>query len=281
MRPMPTGESTASRAQTSAQAVRAITALEPEIAIILGSGLGPLADEIENPTAISFSELPGFPVSTAPGHAGRVVLGTLEGKGLIAFQGRVHVYEGYSAQEVVIPVRLAHALGARSLIVTNACGGLNPAWKAGDLMLQTDYINFTGLNPLTGPNDETLGVRFVPMMDAYDPEYLEIARKTARALDLELREGTYLAISGPTYAPRAELRMFRAWGADTLGMSTVLEVIAARHAGMRVLGLSSITDMSVADREDHSGTSEQAVIEQAGRTGPRFRSLIRAILRQI
>lgn len=258
-----------------------MTSLEPDIAIILGSGLGPLADEIEHPRAIAFADLPGFPVSTAPGHAGRVVMGTLEGKRVIAFQGRVHVYEGYSPQEAVIPVRLAHALGARRLIVTNACGGLNPAWRAGDLMLQTDYINFTGLNPLIGPNDNSLGVRFVAMMDAYDPEYLDLARRTARALDLELREGTYLAFTGPTYAPRAELRMFRAWGADAVGMSTVLEVIAARHAGMRVLGLSSVTDMAVADREDHSGTTEQAVIEQAKRTGPRFQALVRGILKAI
>jgi purine-nucleoside phosphorylase len=279
MQTMPTGETNATRVHKSAQALRAITSLEPEIAIILGSGLGPLADEIENPTAIPFSELPGFPVSTAPGHAGRVVIGTLEGRRVLAFQGRVHLYEGYSAQEVVIPVRLAHALGAKTLIVTNACGSLNPAWNAGDIMLQTDFINFTGVNPLTGPNDTALGERFVPMMDAYDKDFLEVARKTARALDQELREGTYLAISGPTYAPRAELRMFRAFGADTVGMSTVLEVIAAKHVGMRILGLSSVTDTAVADREDHSGTTEQAVIEQAGRTGPRFRSLVRGILR--
>ncbi len=281
MAPMPTGENSTSRVQQSADAIRAFGSLEPEIAIILGSGLGPLADELENPTAISFADLPGFPVSTAPGHAGRVVLGTLEGKRAIAFQGRVHVYEGYSAQEVAIPVRLAHALGARTLLVTNACGGLNPAWRAGDLMLQTDFINFTGMNPLIGPNDDALGQRFVAMMDAYDPEYLTVARKAARALDLELREGTYLAFTGPTYAPRAELRMFRAWGADAVGMSTVLEVIAARHAGMRVLGVSSVTDMAVADREDHSGTTEQAVIEQAARTGPRFRALVRGILKAL
>ena len=281
MEPMPTGENNTSRVQQSAQTVRAISPLEPEIAIILGSGLGPLADEIEHATTISFSDLPGFPVSTAPGHAGRIVLGALEGKRVIAFQGRVHVYEGYSAQEVAIPVRLAHALGARTLLVTNACGGLNPAWQAGDLMLQTDYINFTGLNPLIGPNDDALGQRFVAMMDAYDPEYIQVARKTARTLDIELREGTYLAFTGPTYAPRAELRMFRAWGADAVGMSTVLEVIAARHAGMRVMGISSVTDMAVADREDHSGTTEQAVIEQANRTGPRFRSLVRGILKAL
>ncbi len=275
---MSTEETISHRVQQSVRAVQEISNLEPEVAIILGSGLGSLADEIEDATIIPFSHLPGFPVSTAPGHTGRLVLGRLEGKRVVAFQGRVHVYEGYSAQEVVIPVRLAHALGAKTLLVTNACGGLNPAWNVGEIMLQTDYINFTSLNPLTGTNDPNLGQRFVPMMDAYDPEYLEIARSTARALDMTLREGTYLAISGPTYAPRAELRMFRAWGADAIGMSTVLEVIAARWLGMRILGLSSVTDMAVADRQDHSATNEQAVIEQAQRTGPRFRTLARAIL---
>jgi purine-nucleoside phosphorylase len=179
---------------------------------------------------------------------------------------------------VAIPVRLAHALGADKLIVTNACGGLNPDWNAGEIMLQTDYINFTGANPLMGPNDPALGERFVPMMDAYDPAYRASAAEAARGLNIELRQGVYLGISGPTYAPKAELRMFRALGADAIGMSTVLEVIAARHAGMRVLGLSSITDMAVADREDHSGTTEAAVIARAQETGPRFQSLVRAVL---
>jgi purine-nucleoside phosphorylase len=273
--------SIADRIASSLTVIRAKTWVEPDIAIILGSGLGPLADEIELEASIPFADLPGFPVSTAPGHVGRVVLGTLEGRRVIAFQGRVHLYEGYSAQEVVLPVRLSHALGARVLVVSNACGGLNPAWHAGDIMLQSDYLNFTGANPLIGPNDPSVGVRFVPMMDAYDPKYLEIARKTARAIDLELREGVYLGISGPTYAPKAELRMFRNLGADAIGMSTVLEVIAARHQEMRVIGLSSVTDMAVADQGDHSGTTEQAVIEQAKRTGPRFQQLVRAILPQL
>jgi purine-nucleoside phosphorylase len=271
----------AARVSSSAAAVKAVSNLEPEIAIILGSGLGPLADEVEDAVAVPYKDLPGFPVSTAPGHKGRVVLGTLEGRRVIAFQGRVHVYEGYGAQEVAIPVRLAHALGARALVVTNACGGLNPEWNAGDIMLQTDYLNFTGMNPLIGPNDETLGQRFVPMMDAYDLEYRAATVKAARALDLDLRQGIYVGITGPTYAPRAELRLFRAWGADAIGMSTVLEVIAARHAGMRVLGLSSVTDMAVADREDHSGTTEEAVIRRAQETGPRFRALVRAVLPQL
>ncbi len=266
------------RISSAAAAVRLLTTLEPEIAIILGSGLGPLAEQLEDAVFIPYGDLPGFPVSTAPGHKGRAVLGTLEGRRVVAFQGRVHVYEGYSAQEVAIPVYLAHALGATSLIVTNACGGLHPEWNAGDIMLQTDYLNMTGMNPLIGPNDAAIGQRFVPMMDAYDPQYREFAVQAARGLDLELRQGVYLGITGPTYAPRAELRMFRTLGADAIGMSTVLEVIAARYIGLRVLGLSSVTDMAVADREDHSGTTEAAVIARAAQTGPRFQALVRAVL---
>jgi purine-nucleoside phosphorylase len=253
----------------------------PDVAMVLGSGLGPLADQLGDAVAVSYKDLPGFPVSTAPGHAGRAVIGTLEGKRVLAFQGRVHLYEGYTAQEAAIPVRFAHALGAKRIILTNACGGLNPAWNAGDIMLQTDYINFTGQNPLTGPNDATQGPRFLPMMDAYDHEYQALAKTSARALDLELREGTYLGIAGPCYAPKAELRMFRAWGADAIGMSTVTELIMARYLGMRVLGLSTVTDMAVADQGDHSGTTEEAVIAKANETGPRFQGLVRRILQKM
>ena len=253
----------------------------PEIAIILGSGLGPLADHLEEAVVVPYQDLPGFPLSTAPGHAGKAVLGLLEGKRILAFQGRVHLYEGYSAHEAGIPVRFAHALGVKKIILTNACGGLNPAWAAGEIMLQTDYINFTGTNPLLGPNDSSLGERFLPMMEAYDFEYRQIAKAAARAADLELREGTYLAVSGPMYAPKAELRMFRMWGADAIGMSTVQELIVAHYLKMRVLGLSSVTDMAVADQGDHSGTTEAKVIETAKATAPRFEKLLRAILQRI
>jgi purine-nucleoside phosphorylase len=270
----------AERVQLCAQALRVRQLPQPEVAIILGSGLGPLAEQLDNPTAIAFADLPGFPLSTAPGHAGRLLVGTLAGKTVLAFQGRVHLYEGYSAKEAAMPVHLAQALSVRDLIVTNACGGLNPHWNAGDIMLQLDFINFTGQNPLTGPNDASVGPRFLPTNDAYDAQLCQIARAAARKLDLELREGVYLAVAGPTYANRAELRMMRGFGADTIGMSTVSEVIAARYYGMRVLGLSSITDMAVADREDHSGTSEEAVIAQAQQTGPRFRALVSEILAQ-
>jgi len=257
-------------------AVRQVSSLEPEVAIILGSGLGPLADEIEAEASLPYGDLPGFPVSTAPGHAGRLVLGRLENRTVLAFQGRVHAYEGYSGAEAALPVRLAHRLGARKLVVTNACGGLHPAWRAGNLMLHADFINATGLNPLTGPNEASLGPRFPVMYSAYDPAYAEAARQEARGLDLELREGVYLGIAGPAYATRAELRAYRLWGADAIGMSTVLEVIAARHLGMRVLGLSTVTDMALPDRDEH--TDEAGVLEQAARTGPAFRRLVRAVL---
>lgn len=266
----------------AAQAVRAISSLVPEVAIVLGSGLGPLADDVSTEgggAAVDYAGLPGFPASTAPGHAGRLVIGLLEGRTVAVFQGRLHAYEGYDGRQVALPVRLAHALGARTLIVTNACGGLNPAWQAGEIMLQTDFINATGLSPLTGPNDPALGPRFPVLFDAYDERLSQIARSSARALDLVLREGVYLGIAGPAYATRAELRAFRLWGADAIGMSTVLEVTAARHLGLRALGLSAVTDMAIPDRDEH--TDEQGVLDQAARTGPRLGELVRAILAQL
>jgi purine-nucleoside phosphorylase len=279
MKTMSQNHSINERIKSIVSAYKAYSTDVPEIAIILGSGLGPLAEQLENPVIVSYKDLPGFPISTAPGHAGRAVMGMLEGQRVLAFQGRVHLYEGYTAHEAGIPVRFAHALGAKKIILTNACGGLNPAWNAGDIMLQTDYINFTGTNPLIGDNDPTVGERFLPMMNAYDPLYRQIAKAAARAEDLELREGTYLAVSGPMYAPKAELRMFRLWGADAIGMSTVQELIVAHYLKMRVLGLSSVTDMAVADQGDHSGTTEENVIATAKATAPRFEKLLRAILR--
>jgi purine-nucleoside phosphorylase len=260
-------------------AVREITTFEPDVAIILGSGLGPLADEIEAEAVIPYGELPGFAQSSAPGHAGRLVLGHLSGKRVVAMQGRVHYYEGISAKQAAFPVRVMHALGARTLLVSNACGGINPNWQAGDLMLQLDFINFTWANPLIGPNDEAQGPRFPVMFDCYDAELNELARQTARAQDILLREGVYLAVSGPSYATRAELRAFRAWGADAIGMSTVHEVITARHQGMRVLGLSSVTDMAIADRHEHATGDD--VLASAAQSGLTFRKLVKAILERM
>lgn len=277
-----TGSSAAQRqAQTAQQlaaavaAVRSATAIVPELAIVLGSGLGPLADEIEGATSVPYATVPGMPVATAPGHAGRFVLGELGGRKVVAMQGRVHPYEGFSAQECSFPVAVMHGLGARSLVVTNACGGLNPAFAAGDLMLQLDYINFTGQNPLIGPNDDDYP-RFTVMFDCYDPEYLRHAREVAMREGVLLKEGVYLAITGPTYASRAELRAFRGMGADAIGMSTVFEVMRARHLGMRVLGVSTVTDMALADRDEHATGDE--VLAVAARSGTTFRRFVRAVL---
>ncbi len=267
---------TKSKVDEAVAAIREATSLTPKVAVTLGSGLGPLADDIQAEATLSYSDIPGFAASTAPGHAGTLILGELAGKNVVAMNGRVHFYEGIGAQAAAFPVRVMHALGAPTLLVSNACGGLNPNWQAGDLMLQLDFINFTGANPLVGPNDDDLGPRFPVMFDAYDPDYLELARETARAQDIRLREGVYLAVSGPSYASRAELRAFRALGADAIGMSTVHEVIAARHEGMRVLGLSSVTDMAVPDGAQHADSDE--VLETAAKSGPTFQRLVKAIL---
>lgn len=256
--------------------IRRETDLRPEVALILGSGLGPLADEIDVAAVLPYAEIPGFAASTAPGHAGRLVLGELAGRPVVAMQGRVHYYEGVTAAQCAFPVRVMHALGADSLLVSNACGGLEPSWNAGDLMLQRDFINATGDNSLIGPNDDALGPRFPILFDAYDREYMRLAHEVARSQDVRLREGVYLAISGPSYATRAELRAYRSWGADAIGMSTVFEVLAARHEGMRVLGLSTVTDMAIPDSDEHASSDD--VLRTAERVGGVFRALVRAVV---
>jgi len=261
-------------------AIRERTEFEPEVAIILGSGLGPLAEEIETEAEIPYAEIPGFPVSTAPGHEGRLIFGRLAGRPVLAYKGRVHYYEGYPMSEVIFPVRVGFFLGASRFVVTSAAGGLNPNFSAGDFMLHLDFINAMGTNPLIGPNDESLGPRFPVTFDAYDPEYLEVARRVARRQDVQLREGVYLAISGPSYASRSELRVYR-YGmyADAIGMSTVPEVIALRHLGARVLGLSTITDMALADSSHHA--NEQEVIRVAEERSPVFRRLVTEIVAEL
>ncbi|WP_457631114.1 purine-nucleoside phosphorylase [Oceanithermus sp.] len=261
-------------------AVRRITDFSPEVGIVLGSGLGPLAGEIEVVAEIPYADIPGFPVSTAPGHEGKLIFGRLAGRPVLAYKGRVHYYEGYPMSEVIFPVRVGYFLGAKRFVVTSAAGGLNPNFAAGDFMLHLDFINAMGTNPLIGPNDERLGPRFPVTFDAYDPEYLEVARRVARAQDVRLREGVYLAISGPSYASRSELRVYR-YGmyADAIGMSTVPEVIALRHLGARVLGLSTITDMALADSSHHA--NEQEVIRMAEERGPVFRRLVAGIVAEL
>jgi purine-nucleoside phosphorylase len=218
--------------------------VDVDTAVILGSGLGDFAEELAEPVILPYAEIPHFPVSTVAGHAGRLVCGKLGEKKILAMQGRFHFYEGYPMEEVVFPVRVMAMLGIRRLIVTNAAGGVNPDFHPGELMLITDHINFMGTNPLIGANDDQLGPRFPDMSHAYDEQGLALARRAAQQAGIPLREGVYAAFTGPSYETPAEIRMVRTWGADAVGMSTVPEVIAANHAGMRVTGLSCITNLA-------------------------------------
>lgn len=217
---------------------------KPELGLVLGSGLGVLAEEIENPVVIPYNQIPSFPESTVSGHKGQLVIGLLEGKQVLAMQGRFHFYEGYTMQQVTFPIRVMKELGIESIIVTNAAGGINENFKPGDLMLITDQINNMGTCPLIGPNDEQLGARFPDMSSAYDKEYLQLAREAAEALGLSVQSGVYVGNTGPAYETPAEIRMLRTWGGDAVGMSTVPEVMIANHAKMRVLGISCISNMA-------------------------------------
>ncbi len=216
----------------------------PKVGLILGSGLGMLADEIENPVKIKYESIPGFPVSTVEGHAGQLVCGTLMGVHVVAMQGRFHFYEGYELDAVTFPVRVMKELGVEKLVVTNAAGGVNPDLNPGDLMLITDHINNTGQNPLIGPNDSKLGVRFPDMSTGYDKALQKIAHDVAKQMNLDLKEGVYVWNTGPSYETPAEIRMLQKLGGDAVGMSTVPEVIVARHAGMDCLGISCISNMA-------------------------------------
>lgn len=244
----------------------------PEFALILGSGLGDLADQAQDAKIVPYAEIPGFPVSTAPGHKGNLVFGKLGGKNVVLMQGRFHTYEGYSQHECTIPVGTFHGLGVKTLIVTAASGGLNYNHKAGDLMLIRDHINFTGTNPLIGPNDPQVGPRFPVMFDAYDPEYLELIKQVALKAQIPLHEGVYCAINGPVFFTKSELRMLMKLGADSLGMSTVPEVILARHRGLRVAGIAVISDIAIPDAGHHA--SEEEVLATARKTGPMFQRLL-------
>ncbi|MEQ9503214.1 MAG: purine-nucleoside phosphorylase [Deltaproteobacteria bacterium] len=229
--------------QRAVEAVReAVPGAQPTLGIVLGSGLGGLVDGIEIAGTVAYDQIPGFRTSTVEGHAGRLVIGTLQGVPVVAMQGRVHLYEGYPASEVVFPIRVMVRLGAKRLIVTNAAGGVNPDFDEKEIMLISDHLNLTGTNPLLGPNDMALGPRFPDMTDPYDAELRQVAREVAESIDLTLREGVYAGLLGPSYETPAEVRMLGRLGADAVGMSTVLEVIAARHMGASVLGLSCISN---------------------------------------
>lgn len=231
----------------AAQFIRGKTKVLPQIGIILGTGLGSLADAINVDAKIPYEEIPHFPVSTVESHSGRLILGELSGRSVAAMQGRFHYYEGYDLKQVTFPVRVMKALGANTLVVSNACGGMNPHFKSGDIVVITDHINLQGSNPLFGPNDESLGPRFPDMYNCYDPELIALAENVALNLGLKLQKGVYVAVGGPNLETAAEYRFLRFIGADVVGMSTVPEVIVARHQGMRVLGFSLITDMGLPD----------------------------------
>ncbi len=248
---------------------------EIDFGLILGSGLGELADEIEEAIVIPYDEIPHFPVSTVVGHAGQLVYGTLAGKKVLAMQGRFHFYEGHSMQTVTYPVRVMAALKTHSMIVTNACGGVNENFAPGDLMLITDHINYTGDNPLIGENVEEMGPRFPDMSNAYTPAYREAAKKVAAEKGLHLKEGVYMGWSGPTYETPAEVRMSRIIGADAVGMSTVPEVIVAVHSGLKVLGISCITNLAAGMQ---ASLNHEEVVETTERVKAEFKALIKETL---
>jgi purine-nucleoside phosphorylase len=262
------------------QAIRRRSELRPRLALILGSGLGGLAEAVEPDAIIPYSEIPGFPVSSVPGHAGRLLLGLLEGQRVAVMQGRIHYYEGHPMSRIVLPARALHGLGADTLLVTNAAGGLNPDFEAGDVMLITDHINMMGSNPLLGPNDESLGPRFPDMTDVYTPELRLLAVAVAQEMGIALRQGVYLALSGPTFETRAERRLFRGLGGDAVGMSTVPEVIAARHAGMKVLGFSAITNKATG-AADQPPDSHEEVLRNAAIAGEKLVRLVQGVIAAI
>lgn len=261
------------------EAVRARGGVAPEVAIILGTGLGGLAQAIDVHAAIPYEEIPGFPVSTVESHSGRLLLGVLGGKRVVAMQGRFHRYEGYSLQQVTMPVRVLHALGAHTLVVSNACGGIRADWAPGDLMAIADHINLLGDNPLVGPHHAEWGARFPDMSAPYDADLRALAHTIATAQGTTLRSGVYAAVMGPNLETRAEYAMLRTLGADVVGMSTVPEVIVARQHGMRVLGISIITDACVPEMLEEA--SLEKILAVAAVAEPKLTALVRGVVERL
>jgi len=273
---------TAADYEQAVAVIRSRVDVTPQVGLVLGSGLGGLADAIENRTVIPYDDIPGWPKSTVHGHHGNLVIGQLEGKTVVAQQGRAHFYEGYSMQQVTFPIRVMFYLGARTLILTNAAGGLNTDFNVGELMLITDHINLVGMignNPLMGPNDDSLGPRFPGMSQTYDRELRDLARQVAQDNAIRLNEGVYIGLSGPNFETPAEVRMLRTLGADAAGMSTVHEVLVARHAGMRVMACSGITNVAI-DQIDSDGDANHEEVLEAGQViVPRLTAVLRGVLR--
>lgn len=262
--------------QEAADYIRSKSNVTPKIGLILGSGLGVLAEHIEDASSIAYQDIPYFPQSTVEGHAGELLIGTVQGTPVILMKGRFHMYEGYGPELTAFPVRVMKALGVTKLLVTNAAGGINTSYKPGDLMLISDHMNMTGRNPLAGPNDPELGARFPDMSEAYSRKLREIAKQTAQDKDIPLQEGVYVGLLGPSYETPAEIRMFRTLGADAVGMSTVSEVIVARHAGIEVLGISCISNMAAGILDQP--LSHEEVIETTDRVREKFLHLVLGII---
>jgi len=267
------------RIEKAAEYIKEKSGFEPELGIILGTGLGSLGDYIDKVSVIDYADIPEFPVSTVFGHAGKLILGYLEGKRVVAMQGRFHYYEGYTMQEITIPVRVMKQLGIKLLIASNACGGLNPSFKAGDIMVITDHINFMGTNPLIGSNLEDFGPRFPDMSEVYDKDIIELLEKVAASQGIKMHKGVYGAVSGPNYSTKAELSMMIKLGSDTVGMSTVPEAIVAKHCGLKVAGVSCITDMAIPDTMI-SPTHEE-IVKVAESVKPRFVALIKQFVKEV
>lgn len=270
--------------EAAADFVRQQIHLQPKIGLVLGSGLSQLADSASEAQNIPYQEIPNWPASTVIGHSGRLVVGKLGGKPVIIQQGRAHFYEGYSMSRITLPVRVMQLLGVETLIVTNAAGGINRRFNVGDLMLITDHLNmlgFAGHNPLRGPNDEALGTRFPDLTVSYDAALRQLAHEVASSLQMTLMEGVYAYVGGPSFETPAELRMLQSAGADAVGMSTVPAVIVARHAGIRVLGISTITNKSILDPNTEASLSHDEVLEMGRRVGPLLSALLIGILQRL
>ncbi len=261
--------------------IRGETNLQPTIGLVLGSGLGVLADTLENRVAIPYEKIPNWPQSTVEGHHGQLVIGHFEGQVVVAQQGRAHFYEGYTMHQITFPIRVMHYLGIHTLILTNAAGGVDTSYQVGDLMLISDHINLPGLagnNPLMGPNDASIGPRFVGMAQAYDSELRQIARQVAKENDIPLHQGVYAAVSGPAFETPAEIRMLRTMGANAVGMSTVHEVIVARHAGIRVMACSGITNQTIDAVDTDRETNHEEVLEAGKVIVPRLTTILRGVV---
>lgn len=268
--------------EAAAAFIQSRASRQPTIGLVLGSGLGGLADSLGGRTVIPYDEIPGWPKSTVQGHQGNLVIGEIEGQIVAAQQGRAHFYEGYSMQDVTFPIRVMKALGIHTVILTNAAGGVNPAYAVGDIMLLEDHINFPGMagaNPLMGPNDEALGVRFVGMSQTYDRPLRQRALEVARQHDIPLHSGVYFGLSGPFFETPAEIRMIRVLGGDTVGMSTVNEVLVARHGGMRVMACSGVTNGTIDAVDSDKDINHEEVLEAGELIVPRLITILKGVLR--